>query len=81
MNEVQYEELLNYVKGIGQFKQMVCSESKRPIAVRTLMHVAGIDKRTAWEFVTEYYSRMDLGLTMNKPHSFLNISILSTRNS
>lgn len=78
MNELQYEELLNYVKNIKQFKKMVCSESKRPIAVRALMHIAGVDKHTAWEFVSEYYERMDVGLTMNKPHSFLNVSILST---
>lgn len=81
MNELQYEELLAYAKSIGQFKQMVSSESKRPIAVRTLMYVANIDSRTAWEFVSEYYDRMDLGLTMNKPHSFLNINVLSTRNT
>jgi len=60
MNELQYEELLSYAKSIGQFKQMVSSESKRPIAVRTLMHVASIPKELAWDFVNEYYDRMDL---------------------
>jgi hypothetical protein len=60
MNELQYEELLNYAKNIVQFKQMVSSESKRPIAVRTLMHVANIPKELAWDFVNEYYDRMDL---------------------
>ena len=80
MNELQYEELLNYVKNIKQFRQMVSSESKRPVAVRTLMYVAGIDKRTAWEFVSEYYERMDLGLTSNRTHSFLNINVLSSAN-
>jgi len=42
MNELQYEELLSYAKSIGQFKQMVSSESKRPIAVRALMYVVKI---------------------------------------
>ena len=60
MNELLYEELLSYAKSIGQFKQMVSSESKRPIAVRTLMYVAKIDKELAWDFVNEYYDRMDL---------------------
>jgi len=60
MNDLQYEELLTYAKSIGQFKQMVSSESKRPLAVRTLMHVANIDKQLAWDFVNEYYDRMDL---------------------
>ncbi len=60
MNELLYEELLSYAKSIVQFKQMVSSESKRPIAVRTLMHVASIPKELAWDFVNEYYDRMDL---------------------
>jgi hypothetical protein len=60
MNELLYEELLNYAKSIGKFKEMVSSESKRPIAVRTLMYVANINKQMAWDFVTEYYDRMDL---------------------
>ena len=60
MNELLYEELLNYAKSIVQFKAMVSSESKRPLAVRTLMHVANIDKQLAWDFVNEYYDRMDL---------------------
>jgi hypothetical protein len=81
MNELQYEELLTYAKSIGQFKQMVSSESKRPIAVRALMYVANINKATAWDFVSEYYDRMDLGLTSNKPHSFLNVNVLSTMNT
>jgi hypothetical protein len=78
MNELLYEELLTYAKSIVQFKQMVSSESKRPIAVRTLMYVANIDKRTAWEFVNEYYDRMDLGTTSNRTHSFLNMNSLLT---
>jgi hypothetical protein len=60
MNELLYEELLTYANSIGKFKQMVSSESKRPIAVRTLMHVANIPKELAWDFVNEYYDRMDL---------------------
>jgi hypothetical protein len=76
MNDLQYEELLNYAKSIGKFKEMVSSESKRPLAVRTLMYVANIDKRTAWEFVNEYYDRMDLGMTSNRTHSHLNMNSL-----
>lgn len=78
MNEMQYEELLTYAKSIGQFKKMVSSESKRPIAVRALMHVANINKQLAWDFVNEYYDRMDLSMTSNRTHSFLNINSLLT---
>ena len=78
MNEYTYNELLNYAKSIGQFKQMVSSESKRPIAVRTLMYVADISSRVAWDFVNEYYDRMDLGMTSNRSHSFLNMNSLLT---
>ena len=78
MNEYTYNELLNYAKSIGQFKQMVSSESKRPIAVRTLMYVANISSRVAWDFVNEYYDRMDLGMTSNRSHSFLNMNSLLT---
>jgi len=78
MNELQYEEILNYAKSIGKFKQMVSSESKRPLAVRTLMYVANIDKRMAWDFVNEYYDRMDLGMTSNRSHSFINMNSLLT---
>ncbi len=78
MNELQYEEILNYAKSIGKFKEMVSSESKRPIAVRTLMYVANIDKRTAWDFVNEYYDRIDLGMTSNRSHSFINMNSLLT---
>jgi len=78
MNELLYEELLTYAKSIGQFKQMVSSESKRPIAVRTLMYVADISSRVAWDFVNEYYDRMDLGMTSNRSHSFLNMNSLLT---
>jgi hypothetical protein len=78
MNELQYNELLTYAKSIGQFKQMVSSESKRPIAVRTLMYVADISSRVAWDFVNEYYDRMDLGMTSNRSHSFLNMNSLLT---
>ena len=80
VNELLYEELLTYAKSIKQFKKMVSLESKRPIAVRTIMYVAGVDKRTAWEFVNEYYDRMDLGQTSNKSHSFLTIHTLSSIN-
>lgn len=76
MNELQYEELINYTKSIGKFKQMVSSDSKRPIAVRALMHVAHISEALAWDFVNEYYDRMDIKLASNKTHSFLNINSL-----
>ena len=78
MNELQYEELLTYAKSIGQFKQMVSSESKRPLAVRTLMYVGDISSRVAWDFVNEYYDRMDLGMTSNRSHSFLNMNSMLT---
>lgn len=78
MNELQYEEILNYAKSIGKFKEMVSSESKRPIAVRTLMYVANIDNRMAWDFVNEYYDRMDLGMKSNRSHSFINMNSLLT---
>ena len=66
MNELLYEELLSYAKSIGQFKAMVSSESKRPLAVRKLMHVDNIDKQLAWDFVNEYYDRMDLKFGNNR---------------
>jgi hypothetical protein len=78
MNELQYNELLNYAKSIVQFRQMVSSESKRPLAVRTLMYVADISSRVAWDFVNEYYDRMDLGMTSNRSHSFLNMNSMLT---
>jgi hypothetical protein len=78
MNELQYNELLTYAKSIGQFRQMVSSESKRPLAVRTLMYVADISSRVAWDFVNEYYDRMDLGMTSNRSHSFLNMNSMLT---
>ena len=78
MNDLQYNELLTYAKSIGQFKQLVSSESKRPIAVRTLMYVADISSRVAWDFVNEYYDRMDLGMTSNRSHSFLNMNSMLT---
>ena len=78
MNELQYNELLNYAKSIVQFRQMVSSESKRPVAVRTLMYVADISSRVAWDFVNEYYDRMDLGMTSNRSHSFLNMNSMLT---
>jgi hypothetical protein len=78
MNDLQYNELLTYAKSIGQFKQLVSSESKRPIAVRTLMYVADISSRVAWDFVNEYYDRMDSGMTSNRSHSFLNMNSMLT---
>ena len=78
MNDLQYNELLTYAKSIGQFRQLVSSESKRPIAVRTLMYVADINSRVAWDFVNEYYNRMDLGMTSNRSHSFLNMNSMLT---
>ena len=57
---MEYNELVKLVSGIPDFKKMVASESKRPIAVRLLMSVAEIDKHSAWEFVNELYSNMDI---------------------
>lgn len=77
---MDYEEIVKSITPIVGFKQMVQSESKRPLAIKTLIHYLGLTEKEAKAFVEEYYSRMDLGLTMNKPHSFLNVSVLSTMN-
>lgn len=62
MNSFEYDELLKLVSNINGFKQMVASESRRPNAVSLLSKLANIDKKKAWEFVTELYSRMDIGI-------------------
>lgn len=60
MNELEYNDIVKLVSSINGFRHLVQVESKRPIAVRLLMTVYNYDKRTAWEFVSEYYDRMDV---------------------
>lgn len=61
MTTHEYDELLKIVGNVSGFKQMVISESRRPNAVSLVSKLAGIDKRKAWEFVTELYDNMDIG--------------------
>jgi hypothetical protein len=62
MNEMQYEELCGIVSRIPDFKKLVASESKRPTAVRLLMYLTEIDKKTAIDFVNTYYDAMELSI-------------------
>lgn len=60
MTEEQYNDLLIYANRIGNFKALVASESKQPLAIRTLKHIADISLKEATEFVEEYYNNMDV---------------------
>jgi hypothetical protein len=60
MTEERYNDILVYALRIGNFKTMVASESKRPLAIRTLKHIAEVEQKEATEFVTEYYNNMDV---------------------
>lgn len=60
MNDMQYDDLLKVVSNIKEFRGLVQSESKRPIAVRLLKHLAGITEHEAWEFIDDYYANMDI---------------------
>lgn len=63
MNDtMEYEDIVKEVAHIEGFKQMVQSDSKRPIAVRVVVKLIGISEHEAWEFIDEYYSRMDINL-------------------
>lgn len=66
MTDVKYEELQMYIKSIPKFKKLVSSESKRRVAVNLVKHIANVDSSTAWDFVTEYYSRMDINILQSK---------------
>ena len=65
MTEERYNDLIIYASRIGNFKTLVASESKRPLAIRTLMHIAEIDLKEATEFASEYYSHMDVKFGSN----------------
>ena len=65
MNELDYNELLHYADSIRDFKKLVASESKQPIAINVLSVVASIPKQQANEFVQEYYKRMDIDFDNN----------------
>ena len=60
MDQNRYEELVKHAQTIGGFSKLVSSESKYKIAVNVLCSVASIDKHTALDFISEYYSRMDI---------------------
>ena len=62
MNPEMYDELLTISRRIGNFRELSSSESKQPLAVKVLMAISGIDKRTATDFVYEYYSKMDVSI-------------------
>ena len=70
MNEYRYNEISELVSKIPDFKKLVASESKRPIAVRLLMYLSDMDKREAIDFVNTYYNAMELNIknvTINRP--------------
>ena len=60
MIEERYNDLITYANRIGNFKTLVASESKRPLAIRTLMYIAEIDLKEATEFVAQFYDHMDV---------------------
>ena len=60
MTDERYNDLITYANRIGNFKPLVASESKRPLAIRTLMYIADIDLKEATEFVAEFYDHMDV---------------------
>ena len=60
--ELDYDAIVKSISPIVGFKQMVQSESKRPLAIKTLVHYLGLTEKQAKEFVDEYYNRMDIDL-------------------
>lgn len=60
MEKLTYDELVDVVSRIPDFKKLVASESKRPTAVRLISYITGISKHDAWEFVNEYYDNFDI---------------------
>ncbi len=62
MSQYEYEELCGIVSRIPDFKKLVSSESKRPTAVRLLMYLSDIDKKTAIDFINTYYDAMELNI-------------------
>lgn len=66
MNDLQYEEIRKAAQSIQGFSKMVASESKYKTALKALCSVASIEAHTAHEFISEYYSRMDIKLVAPK---------------
>jgi hypothetical protein len=66
MNTEQYEDLRKVAQSIQGFGRMVSSESKYKVALNVLCSLASIEPRIAHEFISEYYSRMDIKLTSPK---------------
>ncbi len=62
MSQYEYEELCGIVSRIPDFKKLISSESKRPTAVRLLMYLSDIDKKTAIDFINTYYDAMELNI-------------------
>ena len=60
MTEERYNDLITYANRIGNFKALVASESKRPLAIRTLMYIAEISLKEATEFAAQFYGHMDV---------------------
>jgi hypothetical protein len=60
MDQNRYEELVTHAQAIKGFSKLVSSESKYKLALNVLCSVANIDRRTAMDFISEYYSRMEI---------------------
>jgi hypothetical protein len=60
MDQNKYEELVKYAQRINGFSKLVSSESKYKLALNVLCSVANIDRHTGIDFISEYYSRMDI---------------------
>ena len=60
MDQSRYEELVRYAQSINGFSKLVSSESKYKLALNVLCSVADIDRHTAIDFISEYYSRMEI---------------------
>ena len=60
--ELDYDAIVKSISPIVGFKQMVQSESRRPLAIKTLVHYLGLTDKEAKAFVDEYYNRMDISV-------------------
>ena len=66
MNNEQYEDIRKVAQSIQGFSKLVSSESKYKTALKALCSLASIEPHTAHEFISEYYSRMDIKLVAPK---------------
>jgi hypothetical protein len=66
MEKNRYEELVKYAQRIHGFSRLVSSERRYKLALSVLCSVANIDRHTAYDFITEYYSRMDIKMMSPK---------------